>query len=138
MSDFKSNNCVLRKIYCGTGAVPKGIEYYRKGTGYECLRKGFGVADWTHRKKSLPKNSLQQIMYVGAVYEKNFKKYKINTIPALIKKMKTLTAPAKRTLLTKICKKSNGTVDHKVLNSVILFLHKRGVGRLPNCKITRE
>lgn len=138
MTIFKDSNCVLRKIYCGNGKVPKGIEYYRKGTNYECLRKGFGVADWQHRKKQLPKNSLQQILYVGTIYEKNFKKYKINTIPILIKKMKSLTAIEKHKMLTKICTKSNKSIDHKVLNSVILFLHNRGVKRLPNCKITRE
>ena len=134
---FNKKACVIRKMYCGTqSTVPKN--YSRKGTPYECLKKGFGIADWEHRKKNLPKLSLQQIMYIGPVYEKNFKKQKIYSITGLLKKVAGITAKEKKTIIVKGCMRSSGAVDQKAFNSIVLFLHDHGVTNLPSCKLVSE
>jgi len=134
MSD--KNKCIIRKIYCGEGKVPKN--HSRQGTPYECLKRGYGMADWLHRKKGLSPNSLQQIPYVGEVYEKKFKKYGIYTISSLIKKVGSLTSSEKNQLLRKVFTKSDGIIDQKAFNSTVLFLHERGLKNLPGCKIVSE
>lgn len=138
---FNKSACIIRKLYCGEGKVPKdthSTKYSRQGTAYECLKKGFGIADWNHRKKDLSENSLQQIMYVGPVYEANFKKKRVYTIPSLLKKVRDMTSAEKKTLITSCCKRKNGSVDQKAVNSILLFLHNRGISDLPACKIVRE
>ncbi len=139
---FNKNACIVRKLYCGNnGKIPKDTatkKYSRKGLPYECLRKGYGIADWDHRKKNLTKASLQQIMYIGPVYEANFKKKQIYSITSLIKKLGGLSAKEKRTIIAAGCKRKNGTMDQKAFNSVVLFLHDRGQKELPSCKIVKE
>lgn len=138
---FNKSKCIIRKTFCGNGNVPKDTatkKYSRKGTTNECLKKGFGIAQWELRNKNLPKNSLQQIMYIGPIYESNAKKIKINTIKGLIKKISELTISEKLVLLKKICNKSNNCIDQKALNSIILFLNDNGVKNLPSCKIVKE
>jgi len=131
----------VRKLYCGDGKIPKDTtskKYSRKGTSYECLKKGYGIADWEHRKKALSKTSLQQIMYVGPTYEANFKRRKIYSITSLIKKTQNLSVTEKRELISSGCKRKNGAIDQKAFNSVVLFLHERGMKDLPSCKIVKE
>ena len=138
---FNKSSCIIRKIYCGDGQLPKDTadkKYSRKGTSYECMQRGFGVADWQHRKKGLSKTSLQQILYIGPIYEANFKKKKVYSITTLLKIMATKSAIEKKDLLTAGCKRKNGSIDQKAFNSVVLFLHQRGIKNLPPCKIVRE
>ena len=138
---FDKNKCVIRKIYCGNGKVPKDTaskKYSRKGTNYECLKRGYGISEWNHRKKQLSINSLQQISYIGPVYEKRFKNHKICSIKSLIKKTGEMSAAEKKTLLQKVCKKSNDVIDQKAYNSVVLFLYEQGIKNLPECKIFKE
>jgi hypothetical protein len=138
---FNKSACIIRKAYCGNGAVPKDTKtkkYSRKGTAYECLRKGYGIADWEHRKKSLAANSLQQIMYIGPVLEGNFIKKGIRTTTSLISRARKLSVAAKKSLLTACCKRSNGSVDQRAVNSVLLYLYDHKVGNLPECKIFKE
>ena len=138
---FNKSNCIIRKTYCGDGKVPKDTatkKYSRKGTGHECLKKGFGIADWEHRNKSLTKTSLQQIIYIGPAFETNFKKKKIYSITSLVNKLQGLTTKDKRELIASACKRKNGSLDQRAFNSVVLFLHERGVKNLPSCKIVKE
>lgn len=138
---FNKNACIIRKLYCGDGKIPKDTtvkKYSRKGTSYECLKKGYGIADWEHRKKDLPKTSLQQILYIGPAYEANFKKKKIYSIKSLITKTRELNTTEKRKLIATVCSNKNGTIDQKAFNSVVLFLHERGEKDLPTCKIVKE
>jgi hypothetical protein len=138
---FNKSNCIIRKIYCGNGNVPKDTatkKYSRKGTNYECLQRGYGIADWEHRKKNLSQKSLQQIPYIGSAYEANFKKQKITSIDSLFNKIELLSAQQKKELLLKVCRKSTNAVDYKAFNSVLLFLHERRVKDLPQCKIVNE
>ena len=138
---FNKNKCIIRKLYCGNGKIPKDTsdkKYSRKGSSYECLKKGFGIADWNHRKKNLSKTSLQQIPYIGPVYENNFKKNKIYSLTSLISKLKNLNLINKKEIITKCCTKSNGGIDQKAINSILLYLHSHGVKNLPSCKIVNE
>ena len=138
---FNKSNCVIRKTYCGNGKVPKDTatkKYSRKGTPYGCLKKGIGVANWEHRKKSLSKTSLQQIPYVGPVFEANFKKKQIYSITSLVNKLQGLSAKEKRGVVVAACKRKNGSLDQRAFNGVVLFLHGRGVKNLPSCKIVKE
>ncbi len=47
--------------------------------------------------------------------------------------MSELTASEKKKLLIKICTTKRGTVDYKPYNMTLLYLHKKGVGALPQC-----
>ncbi|KKK57936.1 hypothetical protein LCGC14_3049460, partial [marine sediment metagenome] len=113
-------------------------KYSRKGASYECLKKGFGIADWEHRKKNLTKTSLQQIMYIGPVYETNFKKKQIYSITSLIKKLEGLSTKEKRDIISAGCRRKNGSMDQKAFNSIVLFLHGRNLKNLPSCKVVKE
>jgi len=139
---FNKENCIIRKIYCGDKSnIPRSTttkKYSRKGSSYECMKRGYGIADWEHRKKELSANSLQQIPYVGEVYEANFKKAKIGTINNLLTKMRNMTADEKNKLLRKVCKKKNNQFDQKTFNCIVLFLHERGITNLPSCKVFSE
>ena len=138
---FSRSKCVIRKIYCGDGPLPQStatVKYSRKGTTSECLRRGFGAAAWAQKKGSLSRNNLQQISYIGPVYEKNFKKLKITTILKLLQEMAGKTAEQKKDIIIKACTRKNKTVDHRAVNSVILYLHDHNISDLPNCRIVKE
>lgn len=136
-----SSNCVIRKFYCGDGPLPKDTprkKYSRKGSSYECLKRGYGIADWEHKKKQLPATSLQQIPYIGPVFAGNFKKAKIYSINSLVARLKGLDTTEKRAIISKACTRKNGGLDQRAFNSVVLFLHDRGIKQLPHCKIVKE
>jgi hypothetical protein len=138
---FNKGNCIIRKIYCGNGKLPTDTadkKYSRKGTAHECLQRGFGVADWQHRKKNLSKTSIQQIPYIGPVLEANFKRKQIYSITSLINKLQKLSATDKRKVIATCCKRKNGSIDQRAFNEVILFLHRQKVKNLPSCKIVKE
>jgi hypothetical protein len=141
MVTFNKEACIVRKVYCGEGSIPaptKTVKYSRKGTGYECLQKGVGIAQWEHRKKTLSIISLQQLTYIGPVYEANFKKQKITSLPTLVKKLKNKSAADKHRIIRKACTRKDQSVDQRAVNSVLLFLYTRGTTSLPNCKIVQE
>ena len=138
---FNKNNCIIRKAYCGDGKLPKDTntkKYSRRGTAYECLKKGYGIADWEHRKKSLSKTSLQQIPYIGPVFEENFKKRKIYSTTSLVSRLSTLPVEEKRKIILAACKRKNGSTDQRAFNSIVLFLHEQKIKNLPSCKIVNE
>ena len=138
---FQRSRCIIRQIYCGNGKVPKDTrqkKYSRKGTQYECLKKGFGAGNWACLNKNLSPTSLKQIKYIGPVFETNFKKKRIYSTKSLVNKMKTLSAVQKRELLKAVCKRKSGGIDYRAVNSVILYLHSQKVGSLPSCRIVKE
>ena len=133
---FKKNDCIIRKTYCGTGKLPQ--DHYRKGTPNECLRKGYGAADWNTKKKNQSPNSLQQIHYIGGTFDARFKRFKIYTQKSLLTRMQSLSAPEKRILLKKVLVKKDGVVDQRAFNSVVLFLHSHKIKNLPSCSVYYE
>jgi hypothetical protein len=141
MSRFKLEDCAIPTVWCGdSDDVPDdnskdGVKtkYVRKGTTTECLRKGFGAGQATEKSKSLPATSLQKIKYVGDKHEAAFKKAGIKTTTELVTKMKGKTDKEIEKALKKILKKSNGVVDGRAYNCVLVYLHGRGVKKLPAC-----
>ena len=136
---FDRDKCVIRRFYCGEKkTIPNTDVYSRKGTRYECLKRGYGAASWVHHKKTLSVDSLQQIKYIGEYYEDKFNTARIKDIPNLLKIMNNLTKAKKKKKLEKLCRKRNGRIDHRTLNSTILFLYDNGVKNLPTCEIYKE
>lgn len=133
---FDVHRCKIKTFYCGKGELPEG--YTRKGSGFECLKRGFGAGSWTEKKKDLPEKSLQRIKYVGPVYEKKFKEKKINNTDTLIAKLSTMSADKKKKFLEKIFTRKNNTIDYRGFNTVLLFLHAANVKKLPQCVVVEE
>jgi hypothetical protein len=137
--------CVIRKLYCGDEkTIPRDtqrVKYSRMGSRTECLKKGFGMAVALNNKKSAPPSSLQNINYIGPVYEANFIKKRIKTIQSLVNKAQTMTKPDLLQLLNTACTKKDNRIDHRAVNSIILFLHDNAgipAKKLPSCKIIIE
>jgi hypothetical protein len=143
---LNTSKCAIPSYYCGTNTViPKRkktdeIYYVRHGTPYECLKKGYGAGMITEKNKNLPKDSLQQIKYVGEKYENTFKKQNIKNIKSLILHIKDHNHTSNEKLLKSIFVKKGGIVDKRAYNSTILFLYNGGANPkiLPECdKITK-
>ncbi len=136
---FNPKTCKIPTIYCGKGsfktATPHSsdIYYVRKGTAYECIKKGVAAGIFIERKKILPKNSLQHIKYVGEKYEKKFKAQNIKTLLGLIKYAKIHTINELSSMLRDVFKKTNKAIDTRAYNSTLMFLYTNGVGQLPKC-----
>lgn len=140
---FNIDRCRIPKVYCGKGdwktsSPNKYSKYYKKGTNYECLRSGIGAGMMIEKKKSLSKNSLQNIPYVGPVYEANFKKKKITTLSKLEEKVEDMKTNDIKKLLEGVFTKSNGNIDYKGMNSTILYLYGEGYHNMPECKRISE
>ncbi len=134
---FKESECIIPQIWCGDASTPpkkKGTIYSRTGTRYECLKQGFGAGTHTERKNYLPAKSVQQIKYIGPEHEKNFKAAGIKTTTDLIKQTSSKTSSQIEILLKRILVKSNGVLDGKSYNCVVLYLYQHGVANVPACK----
>lgn len=133
---FDRKKCIIKTVYCGNGKINKS-KHSKKGNSYECLRQGVGAGVYSERKKGLSENSLQQIKYVGPVFEANFRKKGIRTKSGLLTKMDSLTATQKKKLLKSVFTRSNGCVDYRGYNSVLLFLNDSRVKNLPVCETVK-
>lgn len=119
------------QIYCGDGKPKAGV---RKGTAYECLKKGFGAGMHTERRKYLPAGSLQLIKYVGEKYEAKFIAENINNLNQLQAFAEGRAVAGIRAMLTRVFTKAGGAgVDTRAYNETLLWLHGHGVGNLPPC-----
>lgn len=139
---FKVAKCKIPTIYCGASKkIPSLKEstsidsyYYKKGTATECVKKGYAAGMINEKLKNLPKNSIQQIKYVGEIYEKRFAIKKIKTTTQLINYVKKNNKTSIDKLLKNVYKKSNGTFDSRAYNSTLIFLYTNGYNNLPTCK----
>ena len=135
---FDTKRCRAGIAWCGNGPVPATSKtadsyYTHKGSPQECLRLGVGVGLATERKKNLTPRSLQHIKYVGPVMEASFRKKRVATMGGLIKRVETMSRDDTRVFLKSVLVRSNGSLDKRAYNSVLLFLHRSGVGDLPSC-----
>lgn len=136
---FDPEKCVERVLWCGDGDMParkEGAIYTRPGTRAECLKIGIGAGIHQERRKGLPKDSLQQIKFVGPVHEANFINAGIRTTTALINRTRRLRSPmAVRNLLEPILVRKGGGVDTRTFNAVCMYLYSHGVPveELPEC-----
>lgn len=136
---FVAAECAIPTIWCGDSSTPPkkvkdGSFYYKTGTRYECMKKGFGAGMHTERKDNLPADSLQQIKYVGEKHEKDFKKAGIANTNDLVKQMKKRTTSEMEKILKRILVKSDGVLDARAYNCVIMYLYNHGIGAVPACK----
>ena len=140
MHQFNPDQCIIPQIWCGQSSKPPkddNSKYYKIGSRYECLKKGVGVGLHQNNRKYLPPNSLRQIKYVGEIHEKHFVKVGINNTNQLIIEMKNKTSQEVENLLKRILTKSDGKMDIRAYNSILLFLYENGNSGLPSCvKIT--
>lgn len=137
--DFDPKTCDIPTIWCGDSDNPPkkrkdGSFYYKTGTRYECMKKGFGAGTYTERKSNLPKHSLQQIKYVGEKHENDFIKAGISNTKDLIKEMSKKTTTEMEHILKRILTRSDGKLDSKAYNCVIMFLYRNGNASVPHCK----
>lgn len=136
---FNKKDCFIPTVYCGKGDFQETNKntnnyiYTKKGSSYECLKKGFGAGMWNERKKDIGKYSLLQIPYVNDDIERNFKNYGIRNTQQLINDMKKLSKNQMNKALRSICKIKN-KICFKSMNSILLFLHENNVKQLPQCK----
>jgi len=133
---FEIEKCAIPTVWCGKGAPPKrkGLKWYSKtGSRYECMKKGFGAGTVAEKRKHLPDNSLQQIPYVGDVYEKKFKRNGISNTGQLLQEAQNRSRTGLRTLLQRIFTKRRGGLDKRAYNSTIVFLYQHGIGHVPSC-----
>lgn len=133
---FKKEECNIPTMWCGNGPVPQGNKYNKAGTPYECMKKGFGAGYYTEKAKHLPASSLENIKYVGEVYNSNFRDEGIYTIDHLITYSKRHSLRELEDLLSKTLVKKNKVIDERAWNSTLLFLNDKGVenSKLPRCK----
>lgn len=137
MSRFREEDCLIPEIWCGESSIPsrkKGKLYYKTGTRYECMKKGFGAGMYTEKRSNLPPVSLMKISYVEEKHEELFKKIGIKSTKQLVEEMRLRTSKEISYILTKILKKDNGELNEKAYNSVVLYLYRHGVGGVPKCK----
>lgn len=140
-SRFIPEDCAIPTIYCGDAkkipSYKRGDDkrYTRRGSPQECLSKGFGAGMITERLKSLPDTTLQQIKYVGDVYDKNFGKMGIKTVDGLVLYVEKHSQKQNDQMLKKVLTKKGGSLDLRAYNSVLLFLHRGGSIKLPKCQV---
>ncbi len=136
MAKFKEADCIIPEIWCGEAATPpkkKDTIYYKTGTRYECMKKGFGAGTHIERKNYLPATSLQQIKYIGEKHDANFKAAGIKTQKQLVSQMQLKTTSQMETILKKILTKSDGVLDTKAYNSTVVYLYRHGIASVPAC-----
>ena len=135
---FDESKCAIPSLWCGeSDTVPTKRDgesyYYRAGSRAECLKKGIGAGTFIERKKDLPSTSIQQIKYVGEVYEKKFQKEGIRDLPQLVKVASGKSAADIETLIKRVVTKKGGGVDERAYNSILLYLYRHGKNNLPEC-----
>jgi hypothetical protein len=139
MAKFKLDDCAIPQIWCGEADNPPKkkdplTKYYKTGSRYECMKKGFGAGTHIERKQNLSSKSLQQIKYVGDKHEENFKKIGITTTDQLIKELGKKTSSQISSILKSALTKSNSQVDQRAYNSTLVFLYQHGNSNLPSCQ----
>jgi len=142
MSQFNIGKCAIPSVWCGKGTPPKRKTkdlqwYYKTGSRYECMQKGFGAGSMTEKRKHLPDDSLQQIKYVGDVYEKKFKKFRIADTDQLLHEAERRSKASLKTLLRNVFTRRKGGLDKRAYNSTIVFLYQHGIGHVPACSEIR-
>lgn len=135
---FNLDECAIPTVWCGEGnpppRKPEAQTYYRKtGTRYECMKKGFGAGMYTEKNKGLPPDSLQQIKYVGDIYENKLKAMGINNCTQLRNKLNNKPTSYIKKTLTKIFTRRNKILDKRAYNSTLVYLYQHGNGSVPRC-----
>lgn len=130
---FNIRECAIPEVWCGKGAIKAStdplVRYVRIGKPYECMQKGMGAAS----KKNTPQNSVRNIKYIGEIHEENFAAAGIKTLSVLFSKMRSKSSEEIRTFLKRVLKRSDGTLDKRAYNSVLVTLYQNGMSEIPAC-----
>jgi hypothetical protein len=139
---FNRGRCSIPTVYCGDAEripdAPADTRYTRKGTRQECLSKGIGAGQAIERTKNLPKSSLQTIKYIGPIYDSKFHDMNIDTRKDLIRYARNHTKNELYKLLKGALSKSNGTIDRRAFNSVLMMLDDAGVEDMMQCLLIKS
>ena len=135
---FKPKECAIPTVWCGKGNPPSrkrsgDVYYYKTGSRYECMQKGFGSGMYSEKSKLLPEYSLQHIKYVGETYEKRFKSKGVNDTVQLITFVRDQSVEEIEGLLSRIFAKKGGGIDKRAYNSTLMYLYHNGNHLLPKC-----
>lgn len=136
----QGGKCLIPTVWCGGDDArtypfkdpQNNVVYKRKGTNHECLKKGIGVGYQKAISKDLHPDSIIGIKYIGVTYLESFSKRGLKTKKDLINYAKKSTRKTLTSLLVSVLTKSNGELDKKAYNSVIVFLIDN---KVPNSKI---
>lgn len=136
---FQPKKCLIKTVYCGDSPFKEKIDYgentyqYKRGTSYECLKKGVGVGMYISMKNKYDIDDIAQIKYVGEKYRQRFRDNGVKTQKELINLLKPMPAKDKKEWLDSIFLKNNNVIDKRPYNTVLVLLYKNGVKRLPQC-----
>lgn len=130
---FNPDKCVIPKIWCGKGTMPKG--YLKTGTRSECIQVGFGAGMYSERVKHTPSNSLQKIKYVGEKYDARFKLKGIKTTVDLLNFATKRTKLQIKALLEYVFTRKSKGIDKRAYNSTMMYLYSHGIAaaKIPQC-----
>jgi hypothetical protein len=138
---FNIDDCLIPSVYCGNKRrIPRSSDYNRytrRGTAYECLRKGIGVGIYQEKDRRNKRDSLRNIRYVGTYYADRFKDERIRDIPALKRRVGRMTEGGIKRLIERVATNRSGNIDKRTYNSVILYLYRAGHRNVPRCKRIR-
>lgn len=138
---FRMTDCAIPSVWCGKSDNPPKpksgdmIRYTGPGSRYQCMQKGYGAGMYGEKKRGLPQTSLQQIKYVGDVYEANFKRNGISTANQLISKLKGKSKATIQNIIKRSVTKKGGVVDRKAYNHCLAYLYAHSINdkKLPLC-----
>jgi hypothetical protein len=135
---FNPDKCYIPTVYCGNKEkkypyVEKDNRYLGQGTPHQCMRKGFGASIARENKKNIPVSSLQNIRYVGPKFEEAFQKEGIATLNQLLIFIQNNPVQTTKTMLERVFRNANGSLNGKGFNSTLLYLYRNGNKQLPGC-----
>jgi len=128
---FKRDECIEKdRVWCGK--KENNVSKLRKGSSYECFRKGYGAGMYNEIKKDLDKNDLRNIKYIGERYYKRFLKENVKNLNDILFVAKNFPHLLTK-FLSKILKDKNGNIDKRAFNSVLLFIDDNNVKIIGRC-----
>lgn len=136
---FDPEACAIPTVWCGDGDIPERkrgdqVYYSRIGTKTECMRKGVGVGMHKEIDKTLDTTSLRRIKYVNEKHEKRFQDNGINNSEALLDWGVIHSEEDMRNMFVEVFT-TNGVLNKKAFNSVLMYMHAGHVNNLPSCEI---
>lgn len=135
--------CLIPSVFCGSPHSPvpepnlkENIRYTERGTPLTCMKKGVGVGRRIERQSHLPPHSLQNIKYIGEVYEANFVAKRVRNVPQLVKYIRAHSREQNGRFLREVLTDAVGRTDQRAMNSVLHFLYYENElirSKLPVC-----
>lgn len=136
--------CLIPSTFCGKAesSIPasnlrENIRYTERGSPITCLKKGVGIGRQIERQSALPSRSLQNIKYIGKIYEERFMSKRVRTLSQLVSYIRNHSSAHNGRFLREVLTNASGQVDQRAMNSVIHFLYYENESIRPNLPICR-